>query len=88
MYIYIFFFLCRCGPTQLMASSLLRLLDHTQRRTTVCRTPVSTDQPDAEPCTWRYTTLTRDRHSCRRRDSNPQFQQASGRRPAPYALHV
>ena len=29
-------------------------------------------------------TLTRDRHPCPRRDSNPQSQQASGRRPTPY----
>ena len=32
-------------------------------------------------CTWQYTTLTRDRHPCFRRDSNPQSQQVSGRRP-------
>ena len=30
-----FFFLCRCDPTWVMASSFLRFLDHTQRRTTV-----------------------------------------------------
>jgi len=30
------------------------------------------------------TTLTRDRHSCPRRDSNSQFKQASFRRPIPY----
>jgi len=29
----------RCGPTWVMASSFLRLLDHTQRRITVGRTP-------------------------------------------------
>jgi hypothetical protein len=29
------------------------------------------------------TTLTRDRLICHRRDSNPQSQQASGRRPTP-----
>jgi len=33
--------------------------------------------------TWQYTTLTRDRHSCLRRDKNPQSQQMSGRRPSP-----
>ena len=41
MYIYIYiFFLWRCDPTWAMASSLLRFLDHTQRRTTFGRTPL------------------------------------------------
>ena len=35
-----FFFLWRCDPTRVMASSFLRFLDHTQRRTTVGRTPL------------------------------------------------
>ena len=43
----------------------------------------TSDQPIAETSTWQHTTLTRDRHPCRRRDSNPQSQQASGRRPTP-----
>jgi len=30
----------RCGPTQAMAYSFLRFLDHTQRRVTVGRTPL------------------------------------------------
>ena len=30
----------RCGPTRAMVSSFLRFLDHTQRRTTVGRTPL------------------------------------------------
>ena len=34
----IFSFLWRCGPTRAMASSFMRFLDHTQRRTTVGRT--------------------------------------------------
>jgi len=34
------FFLWRCGPTRAMASSFTRFLDHTQRRTTVGRTPL------------------------------------------------
>ena len=38
--IQIFFFLWRCNPTRVMASSFLRFLDHTQRRTTVGRTPL------------------------------------------------
>ena len=35
-----FFCLWRCDPTRVMASSFLRFLDHTQRRTTVGRTPL------------------------------------------------
>ena len=33
------FLLWRCDPTRVMAFSFLRFLDHTQRRTTVGRTP-------------------------------------------------
>ena len=40
------------------------------------------DQPDAETSTWQHTSLTTDRESMPRRDSNPQPQQASGRRSA------
>ena len=35
-----YFLLWRCDPTWVMASSFLRFLDHTQRRTTVGRTPL------------------------------------------------
>ena len=35
-----FFLLWRCDPTRVMASSFTRFLDHTQRRTTVGRTPL------------------------------------------------
>jgi hypothetical protein len=34
------FLLWRCNPTRVMASSFLRFLDHTKRRTTVGRTPL------------------------------------------------
>ena len=34
------FFLWRCDPTRVMASLFLRFLDHTQRRSTVGRTPL------------------------------------------------
>jgi len=37
--------LSSCGPTRTKVSSFLRLLDHTQRRTTVGRTPL--DRPSA-----------------------------------------
>jgi len=44
----------------------------------------TSDQPDAETSTWQHTPLTRNRQLCPRRNSNPQSQQASGRRPTPY----
>jgi hypothetical protein len=37
---FFFFVLWRCDPTRVMVSSFLRFLDHTQRRTTVGRTPL------------------------------------------------
>ena len=43
----------------------------------------TSDQPNADTFNWRNTTLTTDRHPCPRRYSNPQSQQASGRRPTP-----
>jgi len=56
--------------------------DHIQLDTPHSVGPLWTsDRPDAEYCIWQHTTHTRDRHACPRRDSNPQSQQASGRRP-------
>jgi hypothetical protein len=43
----------------------------------------TSDQPNAETSTWQHTTLTRDGRACPCGDSNPQSQQASGRRPTP-----
>ena len=43
----------------------------------------TSDQPDAQISTRQHTTLTRDRYPCPRWDSNPQSQQAMGRRPTP-----
>jgi hypothetical protein len=45
----------------------------------------TSDRPVAETSTWQHTTLTRDRHPCRRWDSNPQSQQPRGRRPTSYS---
>jgi hypothetical protein len=42
--------------------------------------PWTSDQPVAETSTRQHTTLTRDKHPCPRRDSNPQSQQASDAR--------
>jgi hypothetical protein len=41
------------------------------------------DQPVAQDSTGQHTTLTTDKHPSPRRDSNPQSQQASGRRHTP-----
>ena len=38
--LFIIFVLWRCDPSQVMASSFLRFLNHTQQRTTVGRTPL------------------------------------------------
>ena len=35
-----YFFIWRCGPKKAMPSSFLRFLDHTQRRSRVCSTPL------------------------------------------------
>ena len=57
-----------------MEHPFLMFLDHTQRRSTVGRTP----QLVAETSTWQHTTLTTDKYPCPRWDSNPRSQQASG----------
>jgi len=75
-----FFFLWRCGPTRYMASPLFRLLDHTQRRTTLLWT---TDRLVAETSTKQHTTLKRDKHPWRRWDKNLPSQQMSGHRTTP-----
>jgi len=41
------------------------------------------DQLGSEISTWQYTTLTTEKHPYHRQDSNPQPQQASGRRTTP-----
>ena len=45
--------------------------------------PWTNDRPVAETSTSQHTTPTTDRHSCPRRDSNPQSQQVSGHIPTP-----
>ena len=70
----------RCVPTRAMASSFLRFLDHTQRRTTVGRTPLdqwSARRRDLLPDNAQHLQQT----SMPRRDSNPQYHQASDSRP-------
>ena len=79
----VFFFRWHCDPTLVMASSFLRFLDHTQRSTTVGRTPL--DERSARRRDLYLTTHnTHNRKtSMPRWNSNPRSQQASGRRPTP-----
>ena len=76
------FFLWRCDPTRVMASSFLRILDHTQRRTTVGRTPLD-EWSACRRDLYLTTHNTHNKHPCPGWDSNPRSQQASGRRPTP-----
>jgi len=68
-----FFLLWRCGPTGVMASSFLRFLDHTQRRTTVGRTPLD-EWSARRRDLWQHTTLTTDKHPWPRWDSKSRSQ--------------
>jgi hypothetical protein len=80
-YTSLFFFLWRCDPTRVMASSFLRFLDHTQRRTTVGRT---SNQLVTETSTWQHTTLTTDKHPCPAVGFEPTI--SAGELPQTYAL--
>ena len=78
------FFLWRCEPTRVMASSFLRFLDHTRRRTTVSRTPL--DEWSA-----RRTNLFLTTHNTHNRQTSillvgfkPTI--SAGERPQTYAL--
>ena len=65
-----------------LASSFWRFLDHTQRRATVCRTPL--DEWSVRRRDLYLTTHnTHNKHPCPRWDLNPRSQQASGRKPTP-----
>ena len=72
IYIYIYIYILRCNPTRVMASSFLRFVDHTQRRTTVGRTPL--DEGSARRRDLYLTTHnTHNRQtSMPRWDSNPR----------------
>jgi hypothetical protein len=68
---------------------VMAALDHTQWHTHTHTHTHSigllwtSDWPLAETSTWQHTTLTKQRHQCPQRNSNPQSQQASGHRPTP-----
>ena len=82
---WIFTFLWRCDPTQVMASSFLRFLDHTQWHTTVGRNPL--DEWSALYLSDLYLT-THNTHN--RQTSMPpvKFEPtiSAGERPQTYAL--
>jgi len=83
-YLDAFFLLWRCDPTRVMASTFLRFLDHTQRRTTVGRTPL--DEWSARRRDLYLTT----HNTHNRQISMPPvgFEQtiSAGERPQTYAL--
>jgi len=72
------FSLWRCCLLML-AFSRLHSLD-TPQSAWLLRT---SDQIVAETSTGRHSTITAKKHPCLRRDSNPESQQAGGRRPTP-----
>jgi len=80
----LFFCVWRCDPTRVIASSFLRFLDHTQRRTTVGRLLWTSDQLVAETSTWQHTTLTTDKHPCPPVEFELTI--SAGERPQIYAL--
>jgi hypothetical protein len=62
-------------------SSFTRFLDHTQRHTTLSRTPL--DEWSSRRRDLYLSTLTTDKHPCPLRDPNPQSQQARPSRKTP-----
>ena len=68
-------------PQWAKVTPFTRFLDHT-RRTTVCRTPPD-EWSSRRRALYLTTHNTHNRHPCPQWDSNPQSQQASGRRPRP-----
>jgi len=61
----------------------LLIREVSRSHTTVGRTPLH-EWSALRRDLWQHTTFTRYRHTCARRDSNPQFQQASDGRPTPW----
>jgi hypothetical protein len=70
------------SPQWARTSSFTRFLDHNDTQQSVGLLWTS-DKPVAVNSTWQLTTLKTDWYPCSRRDSNPQSQQANGRRPTP-----
>jgi hypothetical protein len=76
------YFLCRMNLTSTTHSKCTGLLLYliTLRHTTIGRTPLD-EWSARRRDLWHYTTLTKNSIPFRRRDLNPQSQQARGRRP-------
>ena len=78
----------RCLTLRLLMSYIymerifLMFLDHTQRCTTVGRTPLDEWSACRRTSTWQHTTLTTDKYPCPRWNSNPRSQEVSGHRPS------
>ena len=71
--------------------SLLSFQYHIQSNTDTTHTLGllwTSDRPVAETSTLQFTTITRDKHPCPRHDSNPHFQQASGRKQTPQTARL
>ena len=64
-----------------MERLFLMFLDHTQRRSTVGRTPLDEWSARRRHLYLKHTTITTAKHPCPRWDSNQRSQQASGHRP-------
>ena len=77
-----FFFLWSCSPPRATVFSHLKFLVHVWHAI-VSRLLWTSDQLLAETSSWQHTTLTAEKHSYPRWDSNPWSQQASSRTPTP-----
>ena len=78
-------FLWGLGPLRTMTSSLMRFLDHTQRRIQAAELLWTSNQLVAETYIWQHTHRTHIHAN--RWDSKPQSQQPRSRRPIPYIAH-
>jgi len=67
-------------PPGALGSPHCRGFNITLIHTTLSRTPLDEWSAKAETSTWKHIALTRERQLWRRRDSNPQSQQARGRK--------
>jgi len=78
------FFLWRCDPTGVMASSFLRFLHHTQRRTTVGGTPL--DEWSARRRDLYLTTHNTHNKQTSKPPVEFELKISAGERPQTYAL--
>jgi hypothetical protein len=86
LYFLLFFlpFLVRPAlPTHCRRRNYYRIWSHSRINTLSIGSPWTRERPFAETYTWQRTQFTRDRHQCPLRVSNPQSQQANGRRLTP-----